>query len=709
MSNNFSRAARVLSRQRLSLSPALRVHPCPPTCEGPPFTQQHQLSSPEDEEEEEQGLSQQGMNTPPLGQLSPQSMSALGLAPPQSPPTDLDDLDLSPIIGSPMKRCMSPPSPQGIDLRKKRTALNPPDAPKAIRRMITPPAMRAVLQDRRPSSVLEMPQFYRTSTPLSQIQRKAMKRTTNYPDPLVLNGEDFSEEEDQVIYSSSVETADQEDPPYRNQGAQSTSAEVDVQIVEKTTSDVPSASSARKEREITLRRNLMKVLRKGTYEMPPDQRTMECTGTMTPSQTIQNLEEYCLNDENWKHLGTPELEYRIAHVNSPSTPPIRVNPDMIRSSKKAVRWNAKNFLLTFPRNDTSKQTVADRLIHAYGDKLNWYLIAREAHQDGSPHLHVAICFKQRVDVRQHNFFDFLSENGFGTGANHCNIEVFRSPCGTVEYLQKSDPDPVTYGDVPKRSRSRPSSRSEASSSEGKPRKPKITHTIHQYFKSGKTLQDIDKEEDLGPFLMTNLAKLRDYQSWQQVMAAKLKGPGEAVTFHTTCIRSPCQSVVEWLEKNLNQPRRFKQKQLYLYGPPDTGKTTLLEKLRMHYRVFEMPSDDKRFNDWEDGAYDIAVMDEFKGQLPITFLNKFLDGQTMKLAALYSVGIQKKQNIPMIICSNFSVAQAYHNSSAEALLPLQIRLESIELDAEHKLDVDFITASAPEDDNGEQSSMHIEEP
>jgi len=376
-------------------------------------------------------------------------------------------------------------------------------------------------------------------------------------------------------------------------------------------------------------------------------------------------------------------------------------------NKPNVRYYAKAYLLTFPRNNTPKQVVADRLLSSWRNDIDFFVVAQEAHQDGTPHLHVVITFKVRKEVRQATFFDFLSENGLSK-ANHCNIQTIRSRLGAVVYVTKSDSSPVTYGDVPKPKPPKGGGRKPAAE-----KGPKVTKKIYDYFKAGKTLQEIHADEDCGPFMMVNMAKMKDYATWLAVEKAKSRGPGPKITFNTQCDDTSCQEVCAWLEKNLNHPRMFKQKQLYIMGKPNSGKTTLLEKLRLHYRVFEMPSDDKRFNDWDDDAYDIAVMDEFKGQLPLTFLNKWLDGQHMKLSALYSSGVRKSKNIPMIFCSNFSPEEAYYNQKPEALAPFKIRLEIVDIPEGHMLDINLILPETPERDEPiteqDESPCIVEEP
>lgn len=380
-------------------------------------------------------------------------------------------------------------------------------------------------------------------------------------------------------------------------------------------------------------------------------------------------------------------------------------------TRRQPRWYAKTFLLTFPRNNTPKQHVHDGLLNAWRDSLEWFVIAHEKHEDGTTHIHIALQFKRRVNVRSANYFDFLSLNGLPGGANHCNILKVKSPIGTVEYVTKADNDPVTFGNVPRRKGNSGSCRDYSSGSD-KPKPPKVTKTIYDFFKSGKKLEDIHQDETVGPFVMCNLPKLRDYEAWLHVLDAKRKGPPAGISFATQCRSDSCKQVCEWLIANMMTPRRLKQKQLYIYGPPDSGKTTLLEKLRTHFRVFEMPVDDRRFNDWDDDAYDLAVMDEFKGQLPITFMNKFLDGQTMKLPILHGTGIMKRKNIPMIVCSNYTLQQSYHNTPKEGLDPLLIRFQVVEIEEQHKLDIDVILPENPDEqianeDHGEDASIHLD--
>jgi len=115
--------------------------------------------------------------------------------------------------------------------------------------------------------------------------------------------------------------------------------------------------------------------------------------------------------------------------------------------------------------------------------------------------------------------------------------------------------------------------------------------------------------------------------------------------------------VEWLETNILQTRLPRQKQLWLYGPPGVGKTRLIGLLRTMLRVYDMPRDEDFYDAYEDGLYDLVILDEFKHQKRLQFLNAWCDGQPLPLRLKGSQTV-KTDNLPFIIVSNFSPEQCY---------------------------------------------------
>ena len=108
-----------------------------------------------------------------------------------------------------------------------------------------------------------------------------------------------------------------------------------------------------------------------------------------------------------------------------------------------------------------------------------------------------------------------------------------------------------------------------------------------------------------------------------------------------------------------------------------GKTSLILELQKSIEViWWMKYED--FDDmYKDNVYDVAVVDEFKGQRRLQYMNELLQGGPMTLR---QKGTQytKRQNIPFIILSNFSIGDCYPNLTPTAWQTLAARVTVIEL-------------------------------
>ena len=90
--------------------------------------------------------------------------------------------------------------------------------------------------------------------------------------------------------------------------------------------------------------------------------------------------------------------------------------------------------------------------------------------------------------------------------------------------------------------------------------------------------------------------------------------------------------------------------------------------------------EEEFYDQYSDDYDLVVMDEFKGQKKITFLNEFLQGSTMSIRKKGSQGIKQK-NLPVIILSNLTLETCYRKANEDGRLDsLRARLEIVEVDS-----------------------------
>lgn len=101
------------------------------------------------------------------------------------------------------------------------------------------------------------------------------------------------------------------------------------------------------------------------------------------------------------------------------------------------RCNARNFFLTYPQCDLSKEDLLGFLVDLAD--ASYGIVCHEKHEDGSPHLHAFIGFSKKFDCRNENFFDCA---GF-----HPNIQAARFTDKVIDYVKK-DGDFACFGELP---------------------------------------------------------------------------------------------------------------------------------------------------------------------------------------------------------------------------------------------------------------------
>lgn len=110
------------------------------------------------------------------------------------------------------------------------------------------------------------------------------------------------------------------------------------------------------------------------------------------------------------------------------------------------QFNAKNIFLTYPKCDVSVATLLAFLV----GKCNpvYACVARELHEDGTPHLHALVCCETPFRTKSESTFNF--EN------HHPNIQSCKNRLATKRYVQK-DNDFLEHGNWPEDTKSNSSS------------------------------------------------------------------------------------------------------------------------------------------------------------------------------------------------------------------------------------------------------------
>jgi len=354
---------------------------------------------------------------------------------------------------------------------------------------------------------------------------------------------------------------------------------------------------------------------------------------------------------------------------------------------------AKNWFLTYPQCSVKKEQAQANLWLPHPQKnqkketitVQWtpetflfVIIAEETHADGSPHLHLLLSFKSKFLVRDLNIFDFIV-------GKHGNYGTVRDLPATIKYARK-DGNYLEIGKVP------------ASLANSGAKTSKST-LVSEMLRSGKSLMEIDQ---LFPgYLLQNLKKVKEYQLWLAIsQEAESKSGIKEILYHGN--EQESQSIVDWLNMNLNCIRPMKSPQLYLKSPPNYCKTTLVMIIGKYIPVYKMPTLELFYDLYQEGIHLLGFLDEFVGQIPIHFMNDLLQGSEVTLRIKGGQSL-KKANIPFIICSNYYPENCYSKEDQYTLSTFNARIKLMELTK--PIDIDNIEIIPKPKETTEQEQEH----
>ncbi len=291
--------------------------------------------------------------------------------------------------------------------------------------------------------------------------------------------------------------------------------------------------------------------------------------------------------------------------------------------KKTFRLNSKKLFLTYPQCPVSKSAFVAFVTSKPLLDPAIYIVAQEEHKDGNKHLYIYLEYTERFQVRRPTVFDIKHE-----GINyHPNIQSVRSKIDTIKYVVKHDNEALVHG-----------INVEAFIAASTSHKRYFLALLLLEKKS--ICQQVVQEN---PMMLYGLCKLANDLQYYSLAKPKWLTDVED--------RKVLKEVTLWDETYVVNPRYLKMPQLWIYGPPNTGKTTFLENLRDEgYRGYCMPDN----NDWSgfDDAYDFLFIDEFNGQIMINVLNRVLDGSHNVSLNVKGGKVMKNVNVPVFIVSNY---------------------------------------------------------
>lgn len=320
--------------------------------------------------------------------------------------------------------------------------------------------------------------------------------------------------------------------------------------------------------------------------------------------------------------------------------PVRA-PSNTQAQRGQFRLQAKFFFLTWPQCNTPKETVLERIqaLPSYSHAV----VCREDHkEEDGVHLHAFVAFSRPIRRQGHAWLDALA-------GKHGNYQAARNQQDVVKYVIKDGDyvfdgfDPVEFLEL--RGRKKASSQS-------------ITAIVAKKVREENA--SLDAIDDFAPaFVLSNKRKLQEYISYQKIKRAALaKLPWVPIDLSLFPDADCNFKIAKWVAENIRQPREFKQKQLYVWSDgPNAGKTHLVNELTKYLNVYHVPKNGFLCG-YESDRFDLLVIDEFKADFTIQFLNEFLQGSSMHLNQK-GTSTTKTDNPPCIILSNLELSAVYH--------------------------------------------------
>jgi len=285
------------------------------------------------------------------------------------------------------------------------------------------------------------------------------------------------------------------------------------------------------------------------------------------------------------------------------------------------RLRAKQLFLTYPQaNDINEDDIL-HILNRDGAPI-YALIAREQHQDGNFHFHCFVDYANIRDIRDERYFD--------CSGHHPNTQGVRNRRAVISYCKKQGSF-TEFGTDSTEATKKEQIAAIASIEE-------LTQAVNRGLLHWKGYSRL--RLDLSTFLRDQHALNTKNSLDMHQLRLNSCTIGECITFQFTM--------------------KFKAKQLYIFGPPNTGKTSLLQQYN-EATLFYAPNN----NDWNgfnEDIHKIIVFDEFHGQVPLSTMLQVLQGTKIRLNTKGG-SIDKTKNCMCIILSNVAPQRCYTNSEA----------------------------------------------
>jgi len=341
------------------------------------------------------------------------------------------------------------------------------------------------------------------------------------------------------------------------------------------------------------------------------------------------------------------------------------------------QFHSKNIFLTFPRCEFLLDQFREKIELFFRGNLEKGVICQEKHQDGSYHLHAAICLERQFRSRDPRVFDSLVDP-----PKHPNI-MGRFSGGVLKAFQ------YVMKDGNFLALNEPAFNLTSFMEAATKKKSTRSKIISEEMMDPNCVSRTQVMLDHADFMVLHLKKVQAFVDWLDLRDKRLQyAAAQTLSVHVQPAEGYFTSwnseIASWLNLNLRKARAHRQKQLWICAPPGMGKTSLIMFLEAVFQinVFYWPKDEHWWDAYEDDTYDLIVLDEFFTQKTIVELNPILSGDPHKVSQRGKTPYVKRQNLPVIILSNYVPEECFTRVAANQswkLEPLLQRLLIVKAD------------------------------
>lgn len=309
------------------------------------------------------------------------------------------------------------------------------------------------------------------------------------------------------------------------------------------------------------------------------------------------------------------------------------------------RCQGTRFAITFSQCPFPPRTAYETIITRDRAILNFLYVVRQQHLDGGYHLHLCIEYNTKIRTRDCRYFDWIVGPPY-----HANFGVVRSMSGWVSYIHDPQKRIEAYHWPP----SLNLDEYVASLRLGKSKKLDVI-----------CAKIMDGELSISELKYTNPGIWIQYERRLNLWLNEIKEDDiisnmlEWKRLQRVGISAEIDTIINWLNMNIKQPRHRKQKQLWITSPPDYNKGRLVDDFLPKYLRICYASQCENFLDgYEDGKYDLIVFDDIQPQIfAAAYLGKILEGGACRVK-IKGKQLIKRDNLPVIVTSNYALHELY---------------------------------------------------